>query len=72
MKQKHSYEVTIGNIGNVHTGNSLRDAQKSYSEYVNQSKAAIGKAAGESVTLWRDGEPIKEYAGTLDSEAGCV
>ncbi len=65
MKTKHSYGVTIGNIGNALATTNLREAEETYKEYVEQSKSGIGRACGENVILWRDGEPWKEYKGSL-------
>jgi hypothetical protein len=33
---------------------------KDYNEYVRQSKAAYGRASGEPVTLFRNGEIVRE------------
>ncbi len=71
MKTKLVWEVTVGNIGTVYTGNG-RDAKRAFAAYRDSSKCAVGRAAGESVTLWKDGEPVKEYTGQLDIDAGCV
>ena len=62
------YQVIIGNIGTVYSGRNLRDARFHARSYVDQSKRPIGRAAGESVSLLRDGELIEEYTGTLDQE----
>ena len=69
MKNKHSWEVTCGNIGTVYSGNGT-EAKRIFAEYREQSKGNYGRAAGESVILWKDGEPVKEFIGTdyiLDS-----
>ena len=63
---KHEYEVICGNIGTVHTGAAIRAAEIHFDEYVAQSKSEYGRAAGESVTLMRDGEIHREYIGTLE------
>lgn len=65
------YDVYVGNIGCVSSG--IRDltrtaANKLYSEYVQQSKTGYGRAAGESVTLTCEGEPVKEYVGKNDRQ----
>lgn len=62
----NSYEVIVGNIGCVYHGDSLRMARRCFSEYMRKSKAGYGRAGGESVTLMRDGEPIKEHIGEVD------
>ena len=63
----HTYCVAVGNIGRVHSGNNQVEAEKHFAEYVSQSKANYGRAAGESVTLYKDDEPIKDYIGTVES-----
>ena len=60
---KHTYEVIVGNIGTVHRGSNRAEAMKHFAEYVGQSESDCGRAAGESVTLWTDGEPSEEFAG---------
>jgi len=65
MKKQNEYSVSVGNIGNIEVNNK-REATKTYNEYVRQSKAKHGRASGEDVTLWINGEPVKEYFGTLN------
>lgn len=59
----HTYEVVVGNIGTVYSGNNLRDARFHARSYVDRSKSAIG-AAREPVTVLRDGEVLDEFTGT--------
>jgi hypothetical protein len=54
------YQVVVGNIGTVYDGNSYLLAIRTYGEYVDQSKTNYGRAAGEPVALFEDGEIIKE------------
>lgn len=61
------FEVTVGNIGTVERTDSHKTAMATYREYVSQSKNNYGRAAGEDVVLWEDGEPIEEYYGGLNS-----
>lgn len=61
MAEKALYEVTVGNIGHVYTGPSGKKARADFAWYVKQSKLGVGRAAGEQVTLCKDGEPIKEH-----------
>lgn len=68
---KSIWEVTVGNIGTVHSGNGT-EAKRHFAAYRDQSKSGVGRAGGESVTLWKDGKPVKEYLGALDIDAGCV
>jgi len=63
---KHS--VIVGNIGEVYSGNNYVDAGIAFSEYQRQSKDNYGRAAGESVTWFQDGEIHDEYLGTLGEE----
>jgi hypothetical protein len=65
---KRVYEVLVGNVGTVLTTNSLRQAQGVYRDYVAASKAGVGRAAGEAVGLFCDGEPIREYESESDRE----
>jgi len=66
-KEKHEYFVSVGNIGNI-TEENMKDALKTYNEYVKQSKSNYGRAGGEDVALFVDGEPVKEYFGTLNRD----
>jgi hypothetical protein len=61
------FEVIVGNIGMVHLGTDYDEAMKHYAEYIEQSRSNVGRAGGESVILSQDGEPMREYIGTLDS-----
>ena len=67
---KPTYEVIVGNIGRVHTGNNPTDANDVYDEYVRQSKTGSGRAANESVYLMEDDQPIAEHQGPADDDAG--
>jgi hypothetical protein len=60
------FEVVVGNIGTVYSGRDEAEAQKHYDEYVDQSKTGYGRAAGESVTMFRNGEIFKEHIGTQE------
>ena len=55
------FEVIVGNIGCVYRTSNRRDAADRYKQYVKQSKAGYGRAAGEPVTLFTDGELEKEH-----------
>ncbi len=57
-------EIVVGNIGTVYSGDSWSEAKETYWNYVEQSKAKRGRAAGEDVTWFLDGEIHKEYEGT--------
>lgn len=58
---KHFYEVIVGNIGKVHEGGFIDTARAQFAVYKNRSIKGLGRAAGENVTLWKDGEIIDEY-----------
>jgi hypothetical protein len=60
------YQVICGNIGSVRETNEYKDALEVYALYIGHSKSKYGRAAGESVTLCDNGEPIKEYIGAID------
>lgn len=55
------YEVIVGNVGRVYDGNDKEVAMHVYQEYVEISKAGVGRAGGEPVTLTLDGEIIHEH-----------
>jgi hypothetical protein len=61
------YVVNVGNIGNI-TCETMAEAEKTYKEYVSQSKSGKGRASGEDVILMVDGEPMEEYFGTNGDE----
>ena len=61
MKTQEKYEVMVGNIGSVHTGKVKANAERVYRSYVELSKSGKGRASGESVTMFMDGEPIAEH-----------
>ncbi len=52
------YTVLVGNIGTVYDGPLLKQALEDYGEYKRQSISNYGRAAGEPVTLLKDGEII--------------
>jgi hypothetical protein len=65
--KKNSYSVNVGNIGNMdYTSKKL--ALECFNTYVTLSKSGEGRAAGESVYLFCDGEIIAEHIGTVDQE----
>lgn len=53
------FEVIVGNIGTVFRGDKIGLAIKAYREYEAASREPYGRAAGE---------PVREYAGTLEEE----
>jgi hypothetical protein len=62
-KNAYNYEVIVGNIGTVYSGDDVREAVKTYSEYKEQSETGQGRASGESVTLVCDDEIWMEHPG---------
>lgn len=60
------YTVHVGNVGQVHSGTDPIEARKHYDEYVAISRRGIGRAGGEQVTLFEDGEPIDEEEGGFE------
>lgn len=60
-----TYEVIVGNIGTVYRGSDSHLAYIEYEEAVGASQSGYGRAAGEPVTLFEDGEVIKEHAPEL-------
>lgn len=60
------YEVAVGAIGFVYEGHDRAKAEQAFWRYRNASQQRQGRAAGEQVVLFEDGEPIKEWAGDYD------
>ena len=67
---KHIYEVLVGNIGTVVRTTNKREAEGIYRDYVEASKAGVGRAADEAVGLFCDGEPVREYEAASGREFG--
>ena len=61
------YEIVVGNIGTVYSGDNRNQATGTFNLYVDRSLSKYGLAAGEPVTMMVDGEPAREYAGTIES-----
>jgi len=55
------YTVVIGNIGTVYDGDSEAAARTIYASYVRSAQSGVGRAAGEQVTLFGDGEVVEEH-----------
>jgi len=58
------FEVVVGNIGTVYSGNNFMQAQTKYTNYVELSRLNSGRASGEAVTLFHNGNIRSEYQGT--------
>lgn len=65
----NKFQVVVGNIGHVYDGNNYMQAQAKYTGYVKASKANVGRAAGEPVTLFHNGNIKAEYFGKLEPQA---
>jgi hypothetical protein len=56
------YQVIVGNVGTVYDGDDKEQALRDYRECVSISKdSEVGRMAGEQVTLFEDGEILKEH-----------
>ena len=67
-QKKEPFEVVVGNIGTVYSGNNYMTACCKFQAYVGRSKSEGLRASGESVAILQGGEIRKEYIGTLESE----
>jgi len=56
------WQVIVGNIGTVVSTDQMGIALVTYAAYRKQSQNNHGRAAGEPVTLMKDGEPYFEHA----------
>lgn len=56
-----NYQVVAGNIGFVYDGGFYDSANDHFILYQQRSINGIGAASGEPVTMFKDGEIIKEY-----------
>ena len=68
METKHYdpfYEVIVSNVGKVAEGDNAFKANTVYNTYVGQSKRGYGRVAGETVALYRNGELVKEFLGSV-------
>lgn len=71
-KEPSLHSVVVGNVGTVYAGDNKREAHRAFTEYVLLSKEPYGRAAGEDVTWFTDGDIAKEYIGTLDDLSDCA
>lgn len=60
------YTINVSNLGNVWQGSNPVKAQHEYSQWIGMVNGEHGRASGETVTMMRDGEPVK----TFDPNAG--
>ena len=61
---RKSFAVFAGNVGQVYLGFNRSIAEQTFEEYCSDSLAMRGRVAGEEVTLFCDGEPIREQVAT--------
>ena len=61
--ETNEYEVIVGNIGSVYTTTNKYLAQQEFECWVHASKQKFGRASGEQVTLFENGEPLEEHHG---------
>lgn len=61
MRPQNLYEVAVGNIGVVHTGNVRAEARAVYNGYVKKSRSGEGRGAYEGVTLFKNSEVLVAY-----------
>lgn len=66
--KRTGYEVIVGNIGSVYSGDSKAEADHEFRAYATQSMDNRGRAGGEDVTLLVDGEVVKEHLGPRSME----
>lgn len=68
MTTQTFFDVTVGNIGLVYSGPSLFEADAAFSAYRRASIDNIGRAAGETVTMFKNSEILREHVGTIERE----
>ncbi len=62
------HQVIVGNIGMIYNGVSEIEARNCFVYYQDTSMCNLGRAAGESVTWYVDGEVFKEHIGQIDKK----
>ena len=62
------WEVIVGNIGTVYSGDDEAVARRKFASYKRDSELECGRAVGESVVLMRDGEIVQEYVGSIEED----
>ncbi len=65
MTEQGFYEVIVSNLGKVLEGNNAFKANSAFNIYVGKSKRGEGRVAGESVDMYRNGEVVKQFTGSL-------
>lgn len=64
---KTRYQIVVGNVGNVCDTNNPTLANTEYADWVKRSASPGSRAHNEPVTLFKDGEILKEH----NPEAAC-
>lgn len=65
---KSVYEVVVSNLGIVLSTFVKKEAHKRFVDYSLASADSRGRVGGESVTLLKDGEIVREYAPREEEE----
>lgn len=63
------YNIICSNIGTVHRCKNHAEGMKVFRHYVKLSKAPHGRASGEEVTIFANGEPLETYLPTTPAAA---
>lgn len=63
-----TWSVVVGNIGTVFDGTIGFDARNEYYAYIRQSQEGRGRASGEPVTLFKNGDITAAYSGTVNAD----
>lgn len=63
-----NWTVTVGNVGTVYAGSDEGFARTDYWSWVAVSNTGVGRAAGEDVTLFKDGVIVLEHSATPNNE----
>jgi hypothetical protein len=69
MNKAPTFTVLVGSVGNVYHGPDEALARMDYEDCCTLSRMNHGRMAGETITLCKDGEPIREYIGSNDKDA---
>lgn len=56
-----TYQVIVGNIGQVYGGEDMQQALRVFSDYRHISESNMGRAGGEDVILLANSEPFAEH-----------
>lgn len=64
---KDKYSVVVGNLGTVWSGRFRDCADKVFADYVAISNCEFGRASGEDVALFVDGDIEREHTGWLST-----